>query len=43
MIDNDIMAIDGANKGGNDYEFYQHDDISGGLLGNVDDDEWKIE
>jgi hypothetical protein len=39
MVDNDIVTE--VNK---DFEFYQQDDRGdGGLLGNVEDDEWKIE
>lgn len=37
MMDNDIVTE--ANK---EFEFYQ-EEREGGLLGNLEDDEWKIE
>lgn len=38
MIDNDIITEN--NKG--EYEFYSQEDMGQGLLGNVDDEDWKI-
>jgi len=36
MVDNDIITE-------SNYEFYQEELAGGGILGNVEEDEWKIE